>query len=189
MGSAVIRAFSMLGVTPAIPAKTHNTTSLEPFANACEWLRVGTHESTPVTKFATIRNHSQSQQTAPECTSSQDSQLLQDSFKQASCSTCTHRTQKKTCGKPVQAGLSPHFQIVWHPNDGKGCQAWKPKVDTRDAPGLLEVIRRMAEFYSYTPDKLAYALHDARQYPDHWRQLIRNDRHSSKFLSPPHEKF
>ena len=40
-----------------------------------------------------------------------------------SCSTCTHRTRKKSCGVPVLAGLSTHFSIVWHPVDGRGCTA------------------------------------------------------------------
>jgi len=49
-------------------------------------------------------------------------------------------------------------------------------------PGLLEIIKRMASFYGYTDDELAYALNDARQRPDAWRKLIRSDRHAGQFI-------
>jgi len=104
-----------------------------------------------------------------------------------SCCTCEHRTSKKSCGAPVLAGLAPHFQLVWHPADGNNCTAWQQKEVHPSAPqtkplGLLEVIKRMAAFYQYTDDELIYALNDARQHPDRWRKLIKNDRHRDKFV-------
>lgn len=45
---------------------------------------------------------------------------------QTSCATCHHRTRMKSCGVPVQAGLSEQFAIRWHEQDGKDCPAWRP---------------------------------------------------------------
>ena len=56
--------------------------------------------------------------------------------------------------------------------------------ENRPTPGLLEVTKRMAEFYQYEPDELTYALNDARQHPDTWRELVRNDRHAALFINP-----
>jgi len=42
----------------------------------------------------------------------------------------------------------------------------------------------MAAFYEYTEEELSYAMSDARQHPDHWRALIRNDRNAAMFISP-----
>lgn len=56
-------------------------------------------------------------------------------------------------------------------------------------PGLLATIKRMAMFYGYTDENLAYALSDARANPDTWRELIRNDRNAALFIQeiPPHQ--
>lgn len=31
------------------------------------------------------------------------------------CAGCLHRTRVATCGKPVEAGLTRHFEIIWAP--------------------------------------------------------------------------
>lgn len=41
------------------------------------------------------------------------------------------------------------------------------------APGLLAHIRRMAAFYEYTPEELAYAIEQARRDPEAWRAIVK----------------
>lgn len=38
--------------------------------------------------------------------------------------------------------------------------------------GLLAHVRRMAEFYHYTPDETAYAIEQARANPESWRAIV-----------------
>lgn len=57
--------------------------------------------------------------------------------------------------------------------------------EPKPTPGLLTIIKRMATFYGYSSDELSHALSDARQHPDTWRELIRNDRHAAQFVDTP----
>ena len=57
--------------------------------------------------------------------------------------------------------------------------------EPRPTPGLLEVVKRMANFYQYTDEERTYTLSDARANPDTWRELIRGDRHAAQFVDTP----
>jgi hypothetical protein len=39
----------------------------------------------------------------------------------ASCAVCVHVSQYRACGNPMAAGLSDRFEIVAHPEGGRGC--------------------------------------------------------------------
>jgi len=102
------------------------------------------------------------------------------------------KTEKRPLGEPPKPpkpgfdgfGGTPdaHFQD----NEG-GFGGFVGTPDTQiqqKTPGLLEVIKRMADYYQYEPDELTHALDDARQHPDRWRELIRNDRNAALFVNP-----
>lgn len=38
--------------------------------------------------------------------------------------------------------------------------------------GLLAYVRRMSEFYQYTPDETAHAIQQARADPESWRGMV-----------------
>lgn len=70
-----------------------------------------------------------------------------DASEMMSCKTCLHRTPMKSCGDPVHAGLSEQFEICWHPEDGRGCEAWTPYPP----PTADEVIWIDGEYYIARP--------------------------------------
>lgn len=65
------------------------------------------------------------------------------------CSTCTHTTGRNSCGKPVEAGLSPlDGVIVYHPAAGAGCTAWAAPID----PDLLALIDQAVQRFGFSGD-------------------------------------
>jgi hypothetical protein len=46
------------------------------------------------------------------------------------------------------------------------------KLPSAPPAGLLAYVRRMAEFYQYTPDETAHAIQQARADPESWRGMV-----------------
>jgi hypothetical protein len=46
----------------------------------------------------------------------------------ANCADCLHETRFKNCGRPVEAKLSETFKLIAHPEEGKGCLVFEPKL-------------------------------------------------------------
>lgn len=81
---------------------------------------------------------------------------------------------------------SPHVAPPKPPKLGFGGFGGTPtSAFHQKSPGLLATIKRMAAWYGYSDDELAHALDDARQHPDRWRELVKNDRHATDFMDMP----
>lgn len=59
------------------------------------------------------------------------------------CGTCRNYSRVKTCKRPVDAGLAPHFMIVWPPKSHAArCRAWKRVPYEAQTLVLIESARR-----------------------------------------------
>jgi hypothetical protein len=47
---------------------------------------------------------------------------------ETSCRNCEHETRFGNCKEPVAAKLSSRFMLIAHPNGGKNCEAFAPKL-------------------------------------------------------------
>ena len=66
--------------------------------------------------------------------------------------------------------LTPHKEAPTPPLESKPLSQADPPP--APAAGLVAHVRRMAEFYRYTPDELAYAIQQAKHDPEAWRGIV-----------------
>lgn len=70
-----------------------------------------------------------------------------------------------TSATRIPAGCSPRSPSSPEKNEGG-------EENRESAPGLLAYVRRMADFYHYTPEETAYAIEQARADPEAWRGIV-----------------
>lgn len=110
---------------------------------------------------------------------------------QRACQQCSHRTKAGTCGKPVQAGLAPHFVIRWpEPQHAAHCPAFErqpsraePHPYERDrrawtSANKQELLRMQQRFEAGKRWGLSDDEADLLSDTLHWRDRTADDRHA-----------
>lgn len=92
--------------------------------------------------------------------------------KVASCAACVHRTIYRNCNSPVLAGLSKRFELVAHPDGGRGCTAFLAKTADVD-PEIEALIQAIAQRYGFTADDIDEMRLFATKHPEYAREEFR----------------